>query len=166
MPVGLSWFLCGCGIPGKTPYMVRRHGQWLSLLNNSAGSLALLAVVVAARSKQAKSMQERRRIKGIVKEALERVKEQEARHYLNPVGYPAAALSSLQLRDEIMEDEHSIATRIRLWEQVEKVVEQNSNVRSNMEITTSGDEGRVWTWVGAGGRRDLKDVNGTGRHLM
>src|SRR4051812_18041935 len=126
-------------------------------LSASLGLLALSAVVMAARSKQAKGMAERRRVKGIVKEALERVKEQEARHYLDSLAYPSATLSSLQLRDEIMQDEHSISTRIRVWEQVEKIVEENSNVRSNMEITPSGDEGRVWTWVGAGGRRELKD---------
>lgn len=133
---------------------------------NPAASLVIVLIVFGARSKLAKDMTERRRVKAIVKEALERVKEQEARHYLDSVGYPSATLSSLQLRDEIMQDEHSIATRIRVWDQVEKIVEGNSNVRSNIEITPSGDEGRVWTWVGAGGRRELKDTNVTGRHLM
>lgn len=110
-------------------------------------------LVMAARSKLARKALERRRVRGLVKDALDRIREQEARHYLDPVGYPSAVLSSLQLRDEVMADEHSIATRQRLWQQVEKIVEENSNVRSNMEIMPSGDEGRVWTWIGSGNRR-------------
>ncbi|KAG8839567.1 inner nuclear membrane protein enriched at telomere/subtelomere region, partial [Serendipita sp. 411] len=76
---------------------------------------------------------ERRRVKALVKEALERVREQEAKHYLDYVTYPTSSLTSLQLRDELMQEEHSIAKRTRMWEEVEKIVEENSNVRSNME---------------------------------
>lgn len=128
--------------------------------------LFVAVAFLALRSKQARKITESRRVKNLVKEALERVKEQEARHYLDPSGYPSATLSSLQLRDEIMQEEHSISTRARLWQQVEKIVESNSNIRSNVEVTPAGDEGRVWTWVGAGGRRTLNDANSTGRHLM
>jgi len=62
-----------------------------------------------------------------------------------------------------MAEEHSITTRARVWEQVEKIVEENSNVRSNMEITTSGDEGRVWTWIGG---RQFVDSSPTGRRIL
>lgn len=116
---------------------------------------------MAARSRLAKGALERRRVRGLVKDVLERVRAQEARHYLDSVGYPSAVLSSLQLRDEVMADEHSIATRQRLWQQVEKIVEENSNIRSNMEVMPTGDEGRVWTWIGSGNRRiEFGDDNG------
>lgn len=137
--------------------------RWLT--SRIVSTFAVL-IILAARSNLAKRTMERRRVKGLVKEALERVKEQEARHYLDSVTYPTQALSSLQLRDEMMADEHSIATRARVWEQVEKVVEENSNVRSNMEITISGDEGRVWSWIGAGGGRQFIDSSPAGRRVM
>jgi len=136
------------------------------LITRKVAILAALGLV-AARSNLAKKTMEGRRVKGLVKEALERVKEQEARHYLDSVTYPTQALSSLQLRDEMMADEHSIVTRARVWDQVEKIVEENTNVRSNMEITTSGDEGRVWSWIGAGsGRGQFIDASPTGRRVM
>lgn len=140
---------------------------WEEWKLNIIFAILVALAFVAARSNLAKRTMEGRRVKGLVKEALERVKEQEARHYLDSVTYPTPALSSLQLRDEMMADEHSIATRVRVWEQVEKVVEENSNVRSNMEITTSGDEGRVWSWIGAGsGRGQFIDASPNGRRVM
>ncbi len=63
-------------------------------------------------------------------------------------------LSSLQLRDLVLQDEHSVAARARLWKRVERVVEGNANVRANLEEVHGGDELRVWRWVGGGsGRR-------------
>ncbi|CAG8709345.1 2470_t:CDS:2, partial [Acaulospora colombiana] len=131
----------------------------------SAAVVAVLVLIL--RSNLTKRALESRRVGKLVKEAIERVREQEARHYLDPSGYPSATISSLHLRDELLQDEHSLTKRARLWEQVEKVVEVNSNVRSNMEVTSTGDEGRVWTWVGAGGgRTKLLEGNGTGRPLI
>jgi hypothetical protein len=124
-------------------------------------------MILGARSSLARRALESRRVSKLVKEAMERVREQEARHYLDASAYPSATISSFQLRDELLQDEHSLTKRQRLWEQVEKIVEVNSNIRSNMEITSTGDEGRVWTWVGTGGgRTKLIEGNGTGRPLI
>jgi hypothetical protein len=135
------------------------------LLTKDLATLFAGLLIIAARSRLAKSTLERRRVRGLVKDVLERVRAQEARHYLDPVGYPSAVLSSLQLRDEVMADEHSIVTRQRLWQQVEKVVEENSNLRSNMEVMPTGDEGRVWTWIGSG-NRSIEFGDETRRRVM
>jgi hypothetical protein len=62
-------------------------------------------------------------------------------------------LSSLQLRDLILQDQHSISERRKLWGKVERVVEGNANVRTNLEEVHGGDEMRVWRWVGGSGLR-------------
>ncbi|KAG8831324.1 inner nuclear membrane protein enriched at telomere/subtelomere region [Serendipita sp. 399] len=143
---------------------------WKAWQRSIFGTIFGILLVLIARSNLASKAVERRRVKGLVKEALERVREQEAKHYLDSVTYPTSSLTSLQLRDELMHEEYSIAKRAKLWEQVEKIVEENSNVRSNVELTSSGDEGRVWTWIGSSGRRavgTLENAGGaTGRLLM
>lgn len=54
-----------------------------------------------------------------------------------------------QLRDDILRDEFSAKRRQKLWERVQRKVEQNSNVRPSVRENRSGDVSRVWEWVGA-----------------
>lgn len=98
---------------------------------------------------------EDRRIAELVQIALDTLRNQEMAHHTDPVNAPQPYLSSLQLRDLILQDEHAIPTRRRLWERVERVVEGNANVRANLEELQGGDEARVWRWVGSStpGRR-------------
>jgi len=131
-----------------------------------------LAAIAAGRSKVTARAIENRRVRTLVKEALETLQAKEATHYIDPVQNPSPSIASLQLRDLVMQDEHSIPVRSRVWEQVEKVVEGNANVRTNMEVMSSGDEGRVWTWIGSAGlaARRLKFAGGqtavTGRPVV
>ncbi|KAG8802959.1 inner nuclear membrane protein enriched at telomere/subtelomere region, partial [Serendipita sp. 400] len=106
---------------------------WKTWQRTVYGATFGVFLILIARSNMANKAVERRRVKALVKEALEGVREQEAKHYLDYVTYPTSSLTSLQLRDELMQEEHSIAKRTRMWEEVEKIVEENSNVRSNME---------------------------------
>ncbi len=108
-----------------------------------------LGAIAAGRSKVAARAIENRRVRALVKEALETLQAKEATHYIDPVQTPSPSIASLQLRDLVMQDEHSIPVRARVWEQVEGVVEGNANVRTNMETLSSGDESRVWTWIGS-----------------
>lgn len=87
----------------------------------------------------------------MVQIALDTLRNQELAHHTDPVTSPQPFLSSLQLRDLILQDEHSISSRRRLWDQVERVVESNANVRANLEEVQGGDELRVWRWVGGAG---------------
>lgn len=127
--------------------------QMITFLTFFPASGVLLLLVFGFRSQMAQRAMEKRKVRHLVKEALDTLQQQEAKHYLDSVSYPTTGLSSLQLRDEVMQDEHSIARRVKLWEQVEKIVEGNSNVRANVEVMPSGDEARVWNWVGSGGKR-------------
>jgi hypothetical protein len=69
----------------------------------------------------------------------------------NPVPYFVIA----ELRDFVLQDEHSAKKRQRLFDKVAKVVEQNANVRVSQEESANGDEVRVWRWVGSARRRSL-----------
>lgn len=65
---------------------------------------------------------------------------------------PRPYLSSLQLRDLVLQDVHDVSKRRRLWSRVERVVEGNANVRTNLQEVEGGDEQRVWEWVGSSGK--------------
>jgi hypothetical protein len=88
----------------------------------------------------------------LIQIALDTLRNQELAHHTDPVSAPQPYLSSLQLRDLILQDEHSIPLRRRLWDRVEHVVEGNANVRVNLEEVAGGDEMRVWRWVGSSGK--------------
>jgi len=51
------------------------------------------------------------------------------------------------LRDQVLQHEFNPKIRNHLWNGVEKVVEQNSNVRT-VEREIQGDIMRAWTWIG------------------
>lgn len=111
-----------------------------------------LASAFLARRTRAKKQIESKRVAELVQIALDTLRHQEFAHHTDPVTTPQAYLSSLQLRDLILQDEHSISARTNLWNQVERVVEGNANVRANLQELPTGDEMRVWRWVGSAGR--------------
>lgn len=87
----------------------------------------------------------------LVQIALDLLRNQELAHHTDPVTAPHPYLSSLQLRDLVLQGEHSVSTRRKLWDRVERIVEGNVNVRTNLEEVDGGDEVRVWRWVGGAG---------------
>ena len=110
----------------------------------------IFASVLYARSRKAQRRVEVKRVADLVQIALDTLRNQELAYHTDPVTAPQPYLSSLQLRDLILQDEHSVSTRRKLWDQVERVVEGNANVRTNLEEIQGGDEMRVWRWVGRG----------------
>ncbi|PVH94194.1 hypothetical protein DM02DRAFT_200151 [Periconia macrospinosa] len=69
-----------------------------------------------------------------------------ARH--DPSTYQDRGLSMNQLRDDVLRDEFSAARRIKLWQKVQKKVENNANVRAAVREGQSGDITRMWEWTG------------------
>ncbi|KAG9127161.1 inner nuclear membrane protein enriched at telomere/subtelomere region [Ceratobasidium sp. 392] len=102
---------------------------------------------VWARSKIASKRRESRRVADLAGVALDLVRNQEIAHHTDPIRAPHTYISSLHLRDMILQDEHNIRERVRLWNKVAKIVEGNANVRANVE-EVAGDDTRVWRWVG------------------
>ena len=55
-----------------------------------------------------------------------------------------------QLRDDVLRNVFSASERERVWQNVRKIVEGNSNVRaSTREGGRTGEWSRVWEWIGA-----------------
>ncbi|KAG6832383.1 hypothetical protein H0H92_002651 [Tricholoma furcatifolium] len=107
------------------------------------------------RARRTQKLAENKRVMHLVQLTLDNLRHQEYAHHTDPVSHPEPYLSSLQLRDLILQDEHSVASRSRIWHQVEHIVEGNANVRTNLEETGGGDELRVWRWVGSAHRRTV-----------
>ena len=81
-------------------------------------------------------------------------------HAAEPSTYRENYIPMAQLRDDVLRDEFSTLSRNKLWEQVQKKVEHNSNVRAVSRESRSGDVGRVWEWIGAIGMLESPASNG------
>ncbi|KAF8590554.1 hypothetical protein K439DRAFT_1627818 [Ramaria rubella] len=140
------------------PCKIRVAGRnaWNEWKAHIFASILLLISAYWMRRKIAVQGIESRRVGDLVQVALDTLRNQELAHHTDPIVAPQAYLSSLHLRDLILQDEHSIPARRRLWEKVQKVVEGNTNVRASMEELEGGDEGRVWRWVGGAHRNHIK----------
>ncbi|KAF8319370.1 hypothetical protein DL93DRAFT_2053738 [Clavulina sp. PMI_390] len=109
--------------------------------------LFLFGAGVYGRVRISASRAETQHVAALVQMALETLRQQELAHHIDPVSHPHGYLSSMHLRDHVLQEEHSTKKRQRLWAQVEKVVEGNANVRATME-EVGGDETRAWQWTG------------------
>lgn len=73
---------------------------------------------------------------------------QERLHHTDAVLAPTSSVAASHLRDLVLQNEHSLPKRKYLWNQVERVVEGNSNVRAK-QVELNGEEVRAWEWTGA-----------------
>ncbi|KAK7693593.1 hypothetical protein QCA50_003162 [Cerrena zonata] len=143
----------------RTPQMdwtcslrVKARESWFEWQKQIISTLLLIMSVLVFRRRRAQAEVENARIATLVQVALDLLRNQELAHHTDPISAPQPFLSSLQLRDLVLQDEHSVSVRKRLWGGVERVVEGNANVRTNLEEVEGGDEMRVWRWVGSAGR--------------
>ncbi|EXJ72694.1 uncharacterized protein A1O5_03841 [Cladophialophora psammophila CBS 110553] len=86
-------------------------------------------------------------IPGLVATTLDRLATQAA---LNRDGRASEPfISAGQLRDDVLRNVFSASERERVWQNVRKIVEGNSNVRaSTREGGKTGEWSRVWEWIG------------------
>jgi len=152
----------------KTPFMswdcvviVKSRALWDAWRQTVLVSILAAVVGLAIRLRMTQKQKESKRIAGLVQVALDTLRNQELAHYTDPVNAPEPYLSSIQLRDLVLQDEHSVNARRNLWGKVERVVESNTNVRANLEEIEGGDEMRVWRWVGSTGRTPGRKELGT-----
>ncbi|KAI0374806.1 hypothetical protein BV20DRAFT_960988 [Pilatotrama ljubarskyi] len=143
----------------KTPAMswecalrVKARDSWSEWRRSILGTALSVFTIVLARHRQARKAVEDERVASLVTVALDCLRNQELAHHTDPVMAPRPYLSSLQLRDLVLQDVHDVGERKRLWSRVERIVEGNANVRTNLEEVEGGDEQRVWRWVGSAGR--------------
>src|SRR6202042_797887 len=87
------------------------HSNLLSVIATFVGGSLVL------KARRASRAVENKRIGELVQIALDTLRNQELAHHTDPITAPQPYLSSLQLRDLILQDEHSISSRRRLWDQ-------------------------------------------------
>ena len=148
------WGLEKCGLNGNQQHLVCRPNPISFLVTKRPVSfwtvtLGMIFGALITRFRYVRNKLESRRVGELVQIALDTLRNQEFAHHTDPVTAPQPFLSSLQLRDLILQEEHSVSIRRRLWDRVERVVEGNANVRVNIEEVEGGDELRVWRWVGS-----------------
>ncbi|KAG6890729.1 hypothetical protein C0995_005102 [Termitomyces sp. Mi166 len=135
--------------------IVKFREFWVEWRHTIVGLMFAILSFVYWRTRTAQKRAENKRVANLVQIVLDTLRNQEFAHHTDPVTTPHPYLSSLQLRDLILQDEHSVASRSRLWDQVERVVEGNANVRANLQEIQGGDEMRVWQWVGSARRTNV-----------
>lgn len=128
---------------------VRARQTWHEWRGAVFATLFSFVGLVYGRRHLAIRAREKKRVAGLVQTALDALRTQEFEHHADPASTRQPYLSPLQLRDWVLQDEHSVSARKRLWHDVEKIVESNANVRANVEEVEGGEETRVWRWVGS-----------------
>lgn len=121
---------CQAKLAGQSLW--RRARMWLALVTILVGGVQFL------RARFAKTQDTAKKVHELVKVAIE---ELQAQAKAEP-----PFLSSAQLRDSVLRDEHKVAKREQLWRRVSKIVEGNANVRTR-EAKVSGEYARVWQWL-------------------
>ena len=151
-----------CGLNGNQQYLVCHPNSVFLLVTKCSVScpvtFALILGAIVTRLRYVRNKSESRRVGELVQIALDTLRNQEFAHHVDPVTAAQPYLSSLQLRDLILQEEHSVSMRRRLWDRVERVVEGNANVRVNIEEVEGGDELRVWRWVGSSRSRRFEGI--------
>ncbi|KAF8334267.1 Man1-Src1p-C-terminal domain-containing protein [Cantharellus anzutake] len=114
------------------------------------GFLSLTLLLVYGRHRLAIRHIESRQVAELVQSALDTLRDLEYAHHTDPVRAPHSFIAPVNLRDQVLRDIHSTRERKRIWTQVERIVEGNSNIRVNVQ-ELNGEEIVVWRWIGATG---------------
>lgn len=106
---------------------------------------ALLVVI----GKKVKEIRDRRRahIQSLANKAIVRLKQQLDLSKEDERGRTLACVAVGFLRDELQQDVADLRKRKKVWEQVQKIVESNGNVRSK-QTDIRGEIMKVWEWIG------------------
>ena len=111
--------------------------------------MSLLAAASYIRYSIASSRSSEQKAKQLASFAMDRLATRAAQHTQSPSRFPEAYISMGQLRDDVLRSEFSARTRQKLWSKVQSKVENNSNVRSMVRESRTGEVSRVWEWIGA-----------------
>ncbi|OAL32220.1 hypothetical protein AYO20_07988 [Fonsecaea nubica] len=109
--------------------------------------ILIASALVYGRNKIISHQQATAQIPRLVATTLDRLATQAALHQ---DGRAAEAFISVgQLRDDVLRNVFSASERERVWQNVRKIVEGNSNVRAaTREGGKTGEWSRVWEWIG------------------
>jgi len=127
---------------------VEARNTWAAYRNHVFGLLLSILSLYEIRRRRINNAIEDTKVKELVEEALDTLEDREFAYHADPVSTAEPYVVPVHLRDLILRDEHSPSRRQRVWEKVMKVVEDNANVRTNME-EVRGEDTKVWRWIGS-----------------
>lgn len=111
------------------------------------GLLAMASIALYLRHFFLSRSSQRIKVQSLVTRVYDELATMKARSVDDPDRYePHLGVS--QLRDSILADDYSYASRENLWHDVQSIVEGNSNVRAT-QAEIQGEWLRAWEWVGA-----------------
>lgn len=131
----------GCAIRRSILARLNAHRVDIALLVSTIVGYFITRHWVMVR-KQRKARSER-----LAAMAIARLKAQRTAANEDTRGLTMRCVPVPQLRDEIQPEVASLDTRKRVWADVERLVETNSNVRAR-QTDIEGEIMRVWEWVG------------------
>jgi len=109
--------------------------------------VSLVLSLLYARSKLIAHQRATAQIPTLVATTLDRLATQAALKEDGRASEPYISVG--QLRDDVLRNVFSASERERVWQNVRKVVEGNSNVRAaTREGGKTGEWSRVWEWIG------------------
>lgn len=91
-----------------------------------------------------KSKRQQLQLEIIYKEVMNKLQRQKKMSEVNNSvpGY----IGSIQLRDLILSEENNLSRKLKLWKQVAKKVEMNTNIKSTL-LESHGEIMLVWEWI-------------------
>ncbi|OQV00793.1 Man1-Src1p- domain-containing protein isoform 1 [Cladophialophora immunda] len=135
----------------RLPFACAVRRSLLRAFTENRIPIAILILIASAliygRNKILSYQQATAQIPGLVATTLDRLATQAALHQDGRA--PEAFISVGQLRDDVLRNVFSASERERVWQNVRKIVEGNSNVRAaTREGGKTGEWSRVWEWIG------------------
>ncbi|KAK6364043.1 inner nuclear membrane protein enriched at telomere/subtelomere region [Exophiala oligosperma] len=109
--------------------------------------IAIISALFYGRNKIMAYQRATAQIPGLVATTLDRLATQAALYHDQRTS--EAFISVGQLRDDVLRHVFSASERERVWQNVRKIIESNSNVRAaTREGGKTGEWSRVWEWIG------------------
>ncbi|OAP58383.1 hypothetical protein AYL99_07473 [Fonsecaea erecta] len=135
----------------RLPFACAVRRSLLRAFTENRIPIAILILIASAlvygRKKILSYQQATAQIPGLVATTLDRLATQAALHQDGRASEPFISVG--QLRDDVLRNVFSVSERERVWRNVRKIVEGNSNVRAaTREGGKTGEWSRVWEWIG------------------
>ncbi|TFY54662.1 hypothetical protein EVJ58_g8723 [Rhodofomes roseus] len=126
-------------------------GGWTKWRYHIAAGGVGLVIIMTIRRRRLATAAEDERARHTAQTVFMRLQSQShaQAHGRDPAADRRPYLFSLRLRDELLQGEHSVAVRQRIWLKVAQIVEANTNIQTSLEETDEGDEMVTWRWLGS-----------------
>ncbi|KAK9321798.1 Man1-Src1p-C-terminal domain-containing protein [Lipomyces orientalis] len=141
----------GSTSPSEFPFTCMVKTELGAVLSANKGKLVgtlvlALSTLVLYRS-SSKYRERQAKVRDLVRRSMTFLSEQQKRSDSDQSGSTARYVIMSQLKDNLLVDTYDAAERRQVWDNVQKQVEANTNVRSR-QMEVHGEIMRIWEWIG------------------